>query len=93
MMQSGAKSNLSDEDKLQRAIALRAIAEKTKELEKGGATPLEQQTFVQGARRELARQKPDVQKHEFATDAARRYKEYNSQGHSIHQGIWARNLG
>jgi len=78
------KSALSDEDKLQRAIALRAIAEKTKDLEKKGASPIEQQTFVQGARRELARQKPDIAKHEHATDAARRYKEYNSQGTHIH---------
>jgi len=71
-------SGLSDEDKMQRAIALRAIAEKTIELEKNGATPMEQQTFVQGARRELARQKPDLRKHELASDAARRYKDYNS---------------
>ena len=71
-------SGMSDEDKMGRAIALRAIAEKTKDLEAKGATPLEQQTFVQGARRELARQKPDLRKHELASDAARRFKDYNS---------------
>ena len=59
------------------------IAEKTKELESKGATPMEQQTFVQGARRELARQKPDIRKHELSNEAARRYKEYNTQGTSI----------
>ena len=74
----GGKSGLSDEDKLQKAISLRAIAEKTRDLEAKGATPIEQQTFVQGARKELARQKPDLRKHELATDAARRFKEYNS---------------
>tara|TARA_B100001093_G_C26698281_1_gene957883 strand:+ start:775 stop:1047 length:273 start_codon:yes stop_codon:yes gene_type:complete len=71
-------SGMTDEDKMQRAVALRAIAEKTKDLEAKGATPLEQQTFVQGARRELAHQKPDVRKHELASDAARRFKDYNS---------------
>ena len=83
MKQVGLKSGMTDQDKLGRAIALRAIAEKTKDLEAKGATPLEQQTFVQGARRELARQKPDIRKHELANDAARRYKEYNSQHTSI----------
>jgi len=78
-MNIGLKSGMSDEDKMQRAVSLRAIAEKTKELEAKGATPLEQQTFVQGARRELARQKPDLRKHELASDAARRFKDYNSQ--------------
>ena len=77
-MQVGLKSGMTQEDKLGRAIALRAIAEKTNELEKQGATPMEQQTFVQGARRELARQAPDARKHELATDAARRFKGYNS---------------
>ena len=77
-MNIGLKSGMTDEDKLQRAVALRAIAEKTREMENQGATPLEQQTFVQGARRELARQKPDNRKHELATDAARRFKDYNS---------------
>tara|TARA_R100001079_G_C4434052_1_gene145541 strand:+ start:863 stop:1138 length:276 start_codon:yes stop_codon:yes gene_type:complete len=76
-------SGMTDEDKLGRAIALRAIAEKTQELEAKGATPMEQQTFVQGARRELARQRPDARKHELASDAARRFKEYNSGGTSI----------
>ena len=71
-------SGMSDEDKMGRGIALRAIAEKTKELEAKGATPIEQQTFVQGARRELARQKPDLRKYELSADAARRFKDYNS---------------
>ena len=83
MTDIGLKSGMSDEDKLGRAIALRAIAEKTKELEAKGDSPMEQQTFVQGARRELARQKPDIRKHELSNEAARRYKEYNSQGTSI----------
>ena len=62
-MKIGLKSGMTDEDKLQRAVALRAIAEKTKEVEAKGATPLEQQTFVPGERRDLARQKPDARKH------------------------------
>jgi len=83
-MQVGLKSGMTDEDKLQRAVALRAIAEKTQDLVNKGATPMEQQTFVQGARRELARQKPDARKHELASDAARRFKDLNSsQTHSF----------
>ena len=58
-MQIGSKSGMTDEDKLQRAVALRAIAEKTQDL--------------------LARQKPDSRKHELASDAARRYKDLNSE--------------
>ena len=77
-MQVGLKTGMTQEDKLGKAIALRAIAEKTNELEKKGATPIEQQTFVQGARRELARQKPDLSKYELASDAARRFKAHNS---------------
>lgn len=76
-MKVGQGSGMTDEDKLQRAVALRAIAEQTKKLEAEGATPLEQQTFVQGAKRELARQKPDERKYELASDAARRFKDYN----------------
>ena len=59
-MKVGTGSGMTDEDKMQRAVALRAIAEQTKKLESEGATPLEQQTFVQGAKRELARQTPNL---------------------------------
>ncbi len=76
-MKVGTGSGMTDEDKMQRAVALSAIAEQTKKLESEGATPLEQQTFVQGAKRELARQKPDARKYELASDAARRFKDYN----------------
>ena len=83
-MQIGLKSGMTDEDKLQRAVALRAIAEKTQDLANKGATPIEQQTFVQGARRELAHQKPDSRKHDLASDAARRYNDLISeQTHSF----------
>ena len=38
-MKVGTGSGMTDEDKMQRAVALRAIAEQTKKLESEGATP------------------------------------------------------
>lgn len=77
------KTGMTNEDKAQRAIALKAVGDVVKKMADSGASPMEQQVFAQGARREIARQKPNKAQHELATDAARRYKEYNSGGTNI----------
>lgn len=78
------RTGMTNEDKAQRAIALKAVGDVVKKMADSGASPMEQQVFAQGARREIARQKPDKAKHELATDAARRYKEYNTGGTEIY---------
>lgn len=65
-------------DRAQRAVALRAIADKTKELEDAGADPITVKTFSAGAQRELARQKPDVDKYKSAFVAAGNFKRQNN---------------
>ena len=68
-------TDLSGDEKKQRAIALLAIADNAEEKIKKGDTPLEVQTFVSCARRELARRRPDVKRMGEASLAAKAYKE------------------
>ncbi len=65
-------------DRMQRAVAMRAIASKTEDLEKAGADPIAVKTFSSGALRELARQIPDTDKHKDAFMAASKFKNQNS---------------
>ena len=44
-------------------------------MENAGASPLEQQTYINAARRELARQRPDGRKMGEASLAAQAYKD------------------
>lgn len=48
-----------DDIMFERAVALKTIASKAKELQKEGAMPFEVQTFITGARKELANEAPD----------------------------------
>jgi hypothetical protein len=57
-------------DRAQRVVALEAIKAKAEEMADQGADPLEVRTFIQGARGELARQKPDWQSYAKALSAA-----------------------
>ena len=65
-------------DRMQRAVAMRAIASKTEDLEKAGADPIAVKTFSSGAMRELARQVPDPDKYKDAYMAASNFKNQNS---------------
>lgn len=65
-------------DRMQRAVAMRAIASKTEDLEKAGADPITVKTFSSGALRELARQIPDTDKYKDAFMAASKFKNQNS---------------
>ena len=64
-------------DRLQRAVAMRAIASKTEDLEKAGADPVTVKTFSSGAMRELAREIPDTDKYKTAYMAASSFKKQN----------------
>lgn len=66
-------------DRMQRAVAMRAIASKTEDLEKAGADPIAVKTFSSGAMRELARQVPDSDKYKDAYMAASNFKNQNSK--------------
>ena len=65
-------------DRMQRAVAMRAIASKTEDLEKAGADPIAVKTFSSGALRELARQIPDTDKYKDAFMAASKFKNQNA---------------
>jgi hypothetical protein len=66
-------------DRMQRAVAMRAIASKTEDLENAGADPVTVKTFSSGALRELARQVPDSDKYKSAFMAASHFKNQNSK--------------
>ena len=63
----------SQEKKMARAVALKAIEQTAGDLAASGGSPLDIQTFVAGARRELAREAGDRQKMGLAAKAAYDY--------------------
>ena len=65
---------LSDEGKMQRAVALEGIATSADKLADAGADDLEVQTFIHGAKRELAREMPNPKKMGEAAIASRQYQ-------------------
>ena len=67
-------AKLSDEAKLQRGIALEGIAEAATKLAEAGGDDIEVQTFIHGAKRELARKLPDPQKMGEAAMASKQYQ-------------------
>lgn len=68
---------LSNKEKLERGVALKGIATTAQDMADKGATPLEVQTFAQGAKRELARELADTGRMGEAVRAAKIYKELN----------------
>ena len=63
-----------DEIKFGRAVALKAIASKAKELQGKGAESFEVQSFINGARGELAKQAPDPEMYSKALKVAAMHK-------------------
>ena len=61
-------------ERKQKAVSLLAIASEAKKRAEAGESPLETQTFINGARRELARQLPDNSKMQDAFEASRKYQ-------------------
>ena len=68
-------NKLTPNQRLQRAVALEGIATVAEDMVNKGSSPLETQTFVQGAERELARELGDTQKMNEAAKAAKRFKD------------------
>tara|TARA_B100001094_G_C18088733_1_gene749207 strand:+ start:1033 stop:1272 length:240 start_codon:yes stop_codon:yes gene_type:complete len=66
---------LTDEQNLQRGIALKGIANAAQRMADAGADDLDVQTFAQGAQRELAREMTDTGKAGEAAKAAKAYKD------------------
>ena len=67
-----------DEVKFGRAVALKAIASKAKELQSKGAESFEVQSFINGARGELAKQAPDPEMYSKALRVAAMQKNTRS---------------
>ena len=68
-------NKLTPNQRLQRAVALEGIATAAEDMVNKGSSPLETQTFVQGAERELARELGDTQKMNEAAKVAKRFKD------------------
>jgi len=64
----------SNEIKLKRGLAQITIGEEGKKLKEAGATDDQVFSFIRGARKELARQAPDVARHGDAIAASQEYK-------------------
>jgi len=78
---------LSSIEKKEKAVALLAIADQAQKRATAGESPLETQTFINGARRELARELPDTKKMEDAFQASREYQRIRDPGQRPGTGI------
>jgi len=63
---------------MEKAIALEAIADKAEELEKAGASNLDINAFVSGAREKLAEERPDPDKYAKAAVLANKWATQNA---------------
>lgn len=71
--------SLSPKENLERGIALQAIANSAKQIVEKGGSDLDVQTFVNGSKRELARELGDRGKMGEAAKAANAYKQLANQ--------------
>jgi len=65
-------------NRMEKAIALEAIADKAEELEKAGASNLDINAFVSGAREKLAEERPDPDKYAKAAVLANKWATQNA---------------
>lgn len=63
------------QDRIERIEALDTIANEAENLAKSGADPISVQKFAIGARKELAKQKPDKESHVEAVIKAKKVKD------------------
>ena len=70
---------LNAKENMERGVALQAIANSAKEVAEKGGSDLDVQTFIQGSRRELARELGDRGKMGEAAKAANAYKQLANQ--------------
>jgi len=71
---------LSEIERRQKGIALAAIADQAQKRAAAGESPMETQTFINGAKRELARELPDTGKMQDAFEASREYQRLRDPG-------------
>lgn len=69
---------MNPKDRAERIAALDTIADKAENLVKTGVDPVSVQRFTIGARKELARQKPDKESHVEAAIKAKKAKDLYS---------------
>ena len=74
-------------ERKQRGVALAAIADQAQKRAAAGESPLDTQTFINGARRELAPRLPDTNKMNDALEASREYQRLRDPGQRPKQGI------
>jgi hypothetical protein len=65
-------------NRMERGIALKAIANKAKELQEKGVSGLAVDNFVIGAREKLAEERPDVENFQKAAIASSRWAKQNA---------------
>jgi hypothetical protein len=65
-------------NRMEKAIALEAIADKAEELEKAGASNLDINAFVSGAREKLTEERPDPDKYAKAALLANKWATQNA---------------
>ena len=70
---------LNAKENMERGVALQAIATSAKEISEKGGSDLDVQTFIQGSKRELARELGDKGKMGEAAKAANAYKQLANQ--------------
>lgn len=66
---------MNPKDRVERIQALDTIADEAENLAKSGADPISVQRFAIGARKELAKQKPDKESHVEAVLKAKKVKD------------------
>ena len=64
-------------NRMEKAIALEAIADKAEQLEQSGASPIDVTAFVTGARQKLTEERPDPDTYAKASAAAARWGKQN----------------
>lgn len=67
-------------NRMERAVALRAIANKAEEMEKGGAPGVDVSNFIVGARQKLAEERPDLDARAKAAASAAKWARTNYLG-------------
>ena len=65
-------------NRMEKAIALEAIADKAEELEKAGASNLDINAFVSGAREKLTEERPDPDKYARVAVLANKWAKQNA---------------
>jgi hypothetical protein len=65
---------------MERAVALRAIANKAEEMEKSGAPSVDVTNFITGARQKLAEERPDLDARAKAAASAAKWARTNYLG-------------